>query len=55
MSDKNLDQYLTKLSFRDFEVLDQLGRGSYSEVLLVKHKISREEYAMKILNKKKII
>lgn len=55
MSDQNKEKNLEKIKFNDFEVIEQLGRGSYSEVLLVKHRISQQEYALKILNKKQIL
>lgn len=35
----------------DFEMLTQVGQGGYGSVFLVKHKISTEVSAMKILNK----
>ena len=45
------EQVKTKLS--DFRVLDkkQIGKGSYGEVKLVKHKATSQIYAMKIIDK----
>jgi len=39
----------------DFEVLSLLGRGSFGEVFLVRKKDNGIKYAMKVLNKQKIM
>ena len=47
------DQTLTvKVSYKDFQPLKLLGRGSFGEVLLVRLKATGKIYAMKILDKK---
>ena len=40
-----------KININSFTTITVLGRGAYAEVLLVKHKITQELYAMKILKK----
>ena len=37
----------------DFEILKELGSGSYGKVYLVKHKQTKAEYAIKVIDKKK--
>jgi protein-serine/threonine kinase len=44
-----------KVSARDFEAIQLLGKGSFGEVYLVEHKKNKELYAMKILMKSKIM
>merc|ERR1712167_378122 len=39
----------------DFKVLGKLGSGSWSEVVLVERRASNVLYAMKVLNKEKIV
>jgi len=39
----------------DFQLMKELGKGSFGQVFLVKHKLSGKLYAMKILSKAKII
>jgi len=36
-------------TIKDFESLKVLGTGTYGKVMLVRHKISRKLYAMKVL------
>ena len=43
---------ILKLSYKDFEPLKLLGRGSFGEVLLVRLKANKKLYAMKVLDKK---
>jgi serine/threonine protein kinase len=38
----------------DFEGLAQLGKGSFGQVFLVRHKASGAEYALKLLNKDRV-
>ncbi|XP_010778079.1 cAMP-dependent protein kinase catalytic subunit beta-like, partial [Notothenia coriiceps] len=38
-----------------FERLKTLGTGSFGRVMLVKHKETEQHYAMKILNKQKVV
>ena len=38
----------------DFEILKELGSGSYGKVYLVKHKQTKAEYAIKVIDKKKM-
>ncbi|KAA0721801.1 cAMP-dependent protein kinase catalytic subunit alpha [Triplophysa tibetana] len=42
-------------SLEDFERLKTLGTGSFGRVMLVKHRESGQHYAMKILNKQKVV
>lgn len=44
-----------KISAKDFEAIQLLGKGSFGEVYLVEHKKNQELYAMKILMKSKIM
>ncbi|XP_069783785.1 cAMP-dependent protein kinase catalytic subunit alpha-like isoform X12 [Narcine bancroftii] len=39
----------------DFERTKTLGTGSFGRVMLVKHKVTKEHYAMKILDKQKVV
>ena len=39
----------------DFEPLHVLGKGSFGEVYLVKYKDTGKEYAMKVLNKRRVM
>jgi len=43
------------LNFGDLEILDTIGTGSFGQVKLVEHKISRTPYALKVLPKGLII
>jgi len=38
-----------------FDIITMLGKGSFGEVYLVKYKLTGKPYAMKVLNKKRII
>lgn len=42
-------------SLEDFERLKTLGTGSFGRVMLVQHKSSNKFYAMKILDKQKVV
>ena len=44
-----------RLSPKDFEKIDLIGRGASGEIWLVKDKISHEYYALKVVNKTSII
>lgn len=44
-----------KVNPEDFELLQQLGKGSFGEVFLVKHITNGQLYAMKVLRKDKIM
>lgn len=48
----NIDK--KRSNFGDFEILKLLGQGSFGKVFLVKHKIDKKLFAMKVLNKEKI-
>lgn len=39
----------------DFDRIKTLGTGSFGRVMLVQHKASKEYYAMKILDKQKVV
>lgn len=45
----------TPASLDDFDRLKTLGTGSFGRVMLVQHKSSKEYFAMKILDKQKIV
>jgi len=49
------DSSVRKASPEDFELLQQLGKGSFGEVFLVKHMNESKLYAMKVLRKDKIM
>ena len=40
-------------SIREFQVLQELGEGNYSRVVSVKHVVTKEHFALKIIEKKK--
>merc|ERR1712113_1250917 len=42
-------------SLEDFERLKTLGTGSFGRVMLVQHKSNKTHYAMKILDKQKVV
>ncbi|XP_037069976.1 cAMP-dependent protein kinase catalytic subunit 1 isoform X1 [Pollicipes pollicipes] len=42
-------------ALEDFELLKTLGTGSFGRVMLVQHKGTKEYYAMKILDKQKVV
>ncbi|VDK71386.1 unnamed protein product [Litomosoides sigmodontis] len=50
-------QHLTRLRLKgsDFQLIKVIGRGAYGEVQLVRHVASRNVYAMKLLNKYKMV
>jgi serine/threonine protein kinase len=43
------------MTFNDFEFKKQLGQGAFGEVYLAKHKNTNKWYAMKVLNKRKLM
>ena len=43
------------VSFRDFEIIRMIGNGSFGQVYLAKHTKSDKTYALKVLNKKKLL
>ena len=43
-----------KLSYSDFEPLKLIGRGSFGEVILVRLKVNKKLYAMKIFDKEEL-
>merc|ERR1712038_1840951 len=45
----------TTATLDDFERLKTLGTGSFGRVMLVQHKATKEYYAMKILDKQKVV
>lgn len=42
-------------SLDDFDRIKTLGTGSFGRVMLVQHKATKEYYAMKILDKQKVV
>jgi len=42
-------------ALEDFDLLKTLGTGSFGRVMLVQHKANKEYYAMKILDKQKVV
>lgn len=53
----HLDQLGTpsKRSIADFELIRRIGDGSYSHVVLARHKITGEEVALKVVDKKYVV
>ena len=43
-----------KPSIREFEMMQDLGEGNYSRVIAVKHSVTAESFALKIIEKKKV-
>lgn len=43
------------MSFRDFSIIKLIGNGAFGQVYSAKHKQNGKVYALKILNKKKLI
>lgn len=43
-----------KPKLEDYTLFREIGRGSYSEVVLVKHNLTKQEFALKIIKKKQI-
>lgn len=41
-------------SVREFEILRELGEGNYSQVVAVKHTVTGENFALKMIDKKKV-
>jgi len=52
---KNLKEDSKEVNENTFELLKKIGHGSFGQVYLVKHRIDGRLFALKILNKKKII
>lgn len=44
-----------RLKGTDFQCIQVIGRGSFGEVQLVRHKKSKKVYAMKVLNKNEMV
>jgi serine/threonine protein kinase len=42
-------------SLADFELLRRIGDGSYSHVVLARHRASNKEYALKVVDKQYIV
>jgi serine/threonine protein kinase len=49
MESKQKSETGKNTTIKDFESLKVLGTGTYGKVMLVRHKISRKLYAMKVL------
>lgn len=43
------------ISLRQFDVMRSVGRGAFGKVRVVKHKATKQLYAMKYINKEKCI
>jgi serine/threonine protein kinase len=41
--------------YKDFDILRQLGNGSFGRVFLARYRRNQKLYALKVLNKKKLI
>lgn len=41
--------------FKDFQILRQLGSGTFGRVFLTRYKKTQKLYALKVLNKKKLM
>ena len=48
------DKYATEVTLDDFELLAVLGRGGFGKVMQVRHKLTREVFAMKVLKKSEL-
>ena len=46
---------MEKNSVNDFDILTQIGKGTYARVILVRYKVDHKLYAMKVVNKQYII
>jgi serine/threonine protein kinase len=44
-----------KMQFSDFEILEEIGEGSFGQVFSVRRKGQTEEYALKSMSKTKLI
>ncbi len=42
-----------KPSIREFKIIDELGEGNYSRVVSVQHLVTKEKFALKMIEKKK--
>ena len=51
---KNVDGPTKQFSLEDFDFLKDLGRGSFGQVKLIRHKKTHHLYALKILQKEMI-
>ena len=45
----------SSVSLKDFNIIERLGKGSFGSVYLVEKKSSKVIYAMKVLEKEKIL
>jgi len=45
----------TPIGLEDFEVIRSLATGAFGNVMLVQHKTTKDQFAMKVLNKEKVI
>ncbi len=55
VSEFKLEDNQTRISFRDFKLIKLLGNGSFGQVYLAKYLNNGNLYALKVLNKKKLI
>ena len=57
VTDKNSFDVVTKNRMRhdDFSVIKVIGRGAFGEVQLVRHKVSKKVFAMKLLSKYEMV
>ena len=55
VSEFKLEDNQTRISFRDFKLIKILGNGSFGQVYLAKYLNNGNLYALKVLNKKKLI
>lgn len=46
---------MTTHNIDDFTMLSQIGKGTYAKVILVRYKVDKKLYALKMLKKKYII
>ena len=45
----------SSIRYKDFQLLNLLGEGSFGSVFLARHKISQKKFALKVLQKKKML
>jgi serine/threonine protein kinase len=44
-----------KVTFSDFDFMKQLGSGAFGQVYLARHRKNQKVYALKVLNKKRLM
>ncbi len=55
VSEFKVEDMPMRISFRDFKLIKLLGNGSFGQVYLARYLNNGNLYALKVLNKKKLI